>query len=195
MKKSIIFAIIIMFSAVLYAGPFGCEMGWKAADYEKSGIEITLSKKFNGYSSYTINPINKHPKLESYVVFIDDELGTFSIKASTGIIEASSFGTQVKNVFSELESQISDSYGESETLDILLPGSIWDEPNYWMMGLYKGERYLMAMWTNVDNSSIDSIGMMTRALSTSSAAILLEYSSPDAETISDRARAANASVF
>lgn len=89
------------------------------------------------------------------------------------------YGIALKSTFADIKSSLDSIYGKSEKDDFLLSGSIWKEPQDWMMGLYKKERVYMASWKSTNDAmkknSLTSIGMEIRSLSNSSGFIFLEY--------------------
>ena len=57
------------------------------------------------------------------------------------------YGVEHRMAFDNIADKIVAKYGEPESkVDRLLPGSIWDEPQDWLMGLWKKERYLFWDW-------------------------------------------------
>jgi hypothetical protein len=80
---------------------------------------------------------------------------------------------------------LSDIYGKNRRIDRLLPGSIWDDPSDWMMGLRQQERLLQATWSaehgsNMKNN-IESIILVARAKSSDLGYLLLQYSFTNSE--------------
>ncbi|VXD06466.1 conserved hypothetical protein [Enterobacterales bacterium 8AC] len=57
--------------------------------------------------------------------------------------------------------------------------SSWNEPKYWMMGLYKGERVLASSWDfkkdKIQKNALESIDVETRARDNSSGYLFLQY--------------------
>ena len=51
---------------------------------------------------------------------------------------------------------VGDTYGEYRRVDVLLPGSIWDEPEDWMMALRQNERQLQAVWDEDKGSTLSN---------------------------------------
>ena len=71
------------------------------------------------------------------------------------------------------------SYGEVSIQDFLLPGSIWSDPNDFMMGLLQKERSLYAVWdkTNLsDKNDLITVFLGAQAVDRNSGYIVLEYS-------------------
>ncbi|CUA85264.1 hypothetical protein Ga0061064_1174 [Pseudidiomarina woesei] len=94
-------------------------------------------------------------------------------------INSSNHGIQLKSAFEELSDALDKLYGTSEKTDLLLPGSIWDEPEDWMTGLAKEERYLFNQWEGAGKGlkhDLESIALAAKALSSSKGYLVLEYS-------------------
>ena len=56
--------------------------------------------------------------------------------------ESDRFGTLLKRKFNDLHAMLSKKYGKGEKLDRLIPGSMWEGEEYFMVSLYKKERFL-----------------------------------------------------
>jgi hypothetical protein len=86
---------------------------------------------------------------------------------------------ELHDAFEVMRSKLTAAYGGHVTMDTLLPGSIWSEPNEWMMGLLKKERVLGALWGTEQGSSLPtdlkSIGMMAFATTLDKGYITVEY--------------------
>ena len=78
-------------------------------------------------------------------------------------------------------------------------GSIWKEPNDWMMGLKQKERTLVAFWdeeTGADMSStVANIMLEANATSSSSGYLSLSYEFDNAQVAFDEREASESSVF
>ena len=63
--------------------------------------------------------------------------------------------------------------------DLLLNGSIWDEPRDFMMGLLNRERYLLTEWSSqatLVSDALAEVGLVASALDGTSGYISVEYS-------------------
>ena len=125
------------------AGPFGLEKGMSLKDI---GGQSQQSKAVPG--QYLLSKVPKpHPAFEGYVIKLAPKAGLCHIRAVGKDIKTSSYGLELKNAFNAMEKKLEGTYKKHETADVLLPGSIWSEPNDWMMGLAKKERFLIAEWS------------------------------------------------
>ena len=91
---------------------------------------------------------------------------------------------------------VSDAYGEYEEADFLLRGSIWDEPEDWMMALRRNERQLQAVWEGqAMSNSVASVILGASALSTSDGYLVLQYSFENEELCDAEERQLQRGVF
>ena len=120
-----------------------------------------------------------HSAFEEYIVQIGPTNGLCWIKAIGKTIKTNVYGSEVRSTFTDLKERLSANYGKSEDIDRLFPGSIWNEPQDWMMALLKKERLLFSSWDHESgatlNSELKSVGLVASALGTEEAYISLEY--------------------
>jgi len=149
LKKAIVFFLILgFFAAEAVAGPFGLEKGMSLNAIGGKPEQIALGK-------YKLTDVpTPHSAFEAYIVQIAPKSGLCWVKAIGKDVATSSYGSELKSEFRKMEEKLGSSYGQHKTLDTLLPGSIWNEPNDWMMGLIKKERILAAVWEAKDGSSL-----------------------------------------
>ena len=85
---------------------------------------------------------------------------------------------------------------EYEEADYLLPGSIWDEPEDWMMALRQNERRLQAVWkgSTLPNEVLTII-LDASALSGSQGYLLLQYSFENEELCDSEEKQLQRGVF
>ncbi|WP_455233444.1 hypothetical protein [Geopseudomonas aromaticivorans] len=139
-----------------HAGPFGLEMGESLAQLQG---RMALTKV--GEYQYGAKATPKsHPAFEEYLLVITPKHGLCKVMAATPDIKSSSFGTEVQGKFESLEAAVTSRYGAGEKLDFLKKGSIWDDPNEWMMALVKKERSLMTYWGGKGKSLQDNVAMI-----------------------------------
>ena len=159
---------------LVMAGPFGLEMGMSHQVITADTEEIALNR-------YRKNELPKKSTLfESYVVQSTPETGLCYLKGIGKDIRANDFGSAVRSEFEDLVRLLERKYGTPhEQYDFILAGSIWDNPEDFMMGLYKGDRVLVASWESSEaqrlSDSLQTIGVGASALSTNTGYIWLEY--------------------
>ena len=156
------------------SGPFGLWMGMKLPDLSTPHEEVAPFK-------YRItSPPKPHSAFDSYVLQIAPVTGLSWIKAIGKTITTSSFGTDLIGKFDKMEQKLQKSYGAFKRTDVLIPGSIWDEPRDWMSGLNHKERYLFSCWdqesTAVLPNGLKAVYLGATALDSGSGYISVEYS-------------------
>ena len=135
-------------SSVSARGPFGISMGLSKDDVESVVGAGAALMEVEGQPNLfaTTAPPRPHPRFENYLLKILPTAGVCQIRGIGVTIRSSSHGVEIRRAFNDLATTISDTYGEYEEADYLLPGSIWDEPEDWMMALRQNERRLQAVW-------------------------------------------------
>ena len=160
-------------------GPFGLDAGLTKKNIEDMiGQTLDVSEtSTNLYFSKNIPKANSN--FESYALVISPSVGLCQIRAIGKTINTDSYGIELKSVFEDLKSSLDSIYGKGKKEDFLYPGSIWKEPQDWMMGLYKKERIYLTEWKSgkdaMNKNRLSYIGMGIRPLNAASGYILLEY--------------------
>lgn len=161
-------------------GPLGLAAGLSKDLIEQmTGERLVLTD--DGQNLYQMNHAPKsNQAFEAYALVISPTVGLCQIRAIGKTIDTNGFGHQLKSGFDELSGSLTSIYGPPQTLDMLMPGSIWKDPDDWMMGLYKKDRSLMADWTGSSSvplkSSLKSVILQARALGSDKGYVLLQYS-------------------
>jgi len=177
MSQKIVAVLIltsILFVTEAMAGPFGLEKGMSLEDIGGNPIKISDT------GHYMLSSVPKpHSAFETYIVRVAPTGGLFWIRAVGKEIRTNSYGIELKSAFVEIEEKLKATYGKNTRLDSLLPGSAWNKPNQWMMGLIKTERVLMSLWLEAEGSTLPpdlrSIGLMAVGASENTGKIHLEY--------------------
>lgn len=161
-------------------GPFGLEAGLTQKNIEDM-IGAKLKLLPDSVNLFTSDKLPKqNADFEMYGLLISPKAGLCEIRALGKKIDTDSHGLALKSKFEELSSSLSSLYGKAESTDALLAGSIWKEPQDWMMGLNKKERFLSATWKGTKETplknNIGTISMEARATNSSKGYIYLEYS-------------------
>jgi hypothetical protein len=196
-KFRVSFALFsFLISGIVFAGPFGLDMGMTLDQVKnKTSKDPELLRD----DLYKVDPPNKNDMFESYVVQISPNYGIVWIKAIGKGITTNGYGIQLQTAFENLVSSIERTYGKYKKTDFLIRGSIWDDPNDFMMGLLRKERYLMAGWDKESGSTLPndivSIGVIATASSSSMGYLSLEYYSPNEKKATDEKTAKQDSVF
>ena len=173
--KSQVSSLVVLISLIITsadAGPFGLSMGAKKSTF--TGLE-NLEKDL-----YKIkNAPKPHSHFQYYVLKIGDKSGLCAIRAIGKTIDTNRYGTKLKSEFEEMKELLTKKYKKGKTYDFLRSGSIWNEPEDFMTGLTKKERYLAAIWDAKEESKLPSnlknVSLNAAGLNTEKGVIILEY--------------------
>lgn len=160
-------------------GPFGLEAGLTQKNIEDM-IGAKLKPLPDSVNLYTSDKLPKqNADFEMYGLLISPKAGLCQIRAVGKNMDTDSYGLALKSRFEDLSSSLSSLYGKAETTDLLLAGSIWKEPQDWMMGLNKKERFLSATWKGTKETplknNIGAISIEARANSSAQGYVYLQY--------------------
>lgn len=160
-------------------GPFGLESGLTKKNIEDmTGEEL---KPYEGVTNlYTVKfPPKKNTEFEGYGLIISPKSGLCQIRALGKNIDTDSYGLALQSKYKELFDSLSSIYGKPKSTDFLLSGSIWKEPQDWMMALNKKERFLSAQWEESSatplKNRLTSVSMEVRANDSSKGYVYLQY--------------------
>lgn len=149
------------------AGAFGYRMGQRIEE---------LNAKSTGSVGWfeTTAPPRPNRLFPKVVIQATRENGVCFVKGVGENFTSDSNGLTVKSELEKLRSTLDLKYGSSEINDYLITGSIWDEPEDWMMALLKKERIYFIEWKPVAGN-IKTVSIIPNALSTDTAFISVEY--------------------
>jgi hypothetical protein len=117
-----------------------------------------------------------HPAFESYVLVFSPKDGLLKILAMGPDIRTNGFGEVIHDSFVEIRNAIAQTYGQPDNIiDSVRAGSIWTEPEDWMMGLYKGERGLACGWGHALPKGLSLIMLSAAAASVEKGYLRLTY--------------------
>jgi len=197
--RRIIFILLVLLTISIsgaFCGPFGLDMGM-SLDRVRQVSSTTPANR--GNDLYEITPPNTNNMFETYVVRIHPTYGVYLIKAVGVDITTNGYGTALRTAFNNLAGSLERVYGQYRLTDFLLPRSIWKDPDDFMMGLLRNERYLFAMWERKEGSNLpddlESIAIGASALNSSKGYVSLEYYSIDYEKIKAEEQQRQDSVF
>ena len=160
-------------------GPFGLEAG-----LTKKNIEDMIGAELKPFpDSVNLYTSDKLPKQNAnfgmYGLLISPKSGLCEIRAVGRDIDTDSHGLALKSKFEDLKGSLSSLYGKGKTTDVLLAGSLWKEPQDWMMGLLKNERFLSTTWRGTKEmplkNNIASISIETKAISAEQGYLYIQY--------------------
>lgn len=159
-------------------GPFGLWMGMTVAELRRAGAAPDTANE--GFYHMVRAP-KPHPAFETYELVAFGKYGLCKIVAIGKNISTGGDGAALRSQFESLESALNQKYGENKKFDMLHAGSIWREPNEFMMGLKEQERTLEAFWDKdggLDPEKADgvsSVDLEAKALSGSTGYVDLSY--------------------
>lgn len=155
-------------------GPFGIYEGMTLQELKKVDPAAILLPKSSLYMVTTVPAPSS--KFTSYTVVLAPSTGACAVMAMTDDITADSQGFEVKRRFESILDLLKSVYGEPKRYDFLGAGSIWKDPQDWMMGLARKERTLSAAWTPKDDPKrVSSIALWVAADSSTEGRVLLKY--------------------
>ena len=154
-------------------GPFGLRKGMTLAELAGAPREIGIGK-------YLVSSVPRpHSAFESYALQVTPKTGLSWIKAIGHTIQTSVYGIELQTAFDDLESKLERIYGKGKRTDLLMPGSIWNEPRDWMQAILNKERFLMTMWSAEHGSqlpdALQSVGLVVGAIESDSGFVAVEY--------------------
>lgn len=159
-------------------GPFGVKMGLSRSDIEEmiGGKLQKISDTPDFYASSTAPKTSS--AASSYIYRIGNVTGLCMVKGVSSDIATNGYGLQLKSDYKELKGLLSEKYGQPDETDMLLPGSIWDDADEWMMALRKKDRYLLSHWDGDEMTlpnDLGSIALSVGAQTSSKGYLLIEY--------------------
>jgi hypothetical protein len=170
MKRSLLLCLLFLIPVASYSGPFGLEMGMPLAELSK----VTTLKLEAPFIYSTPRVPKLHPDFDNYLLKVTPDHGLCKIVTST-MVKTSAYGTEIIEKFNSLDGALTTKYGTPERLDFLKVGSIWGEPRFWMMGLYKNERILMSSWEKDLPDNLASIDLSANSLGLDMALVRISY--------------------
>lgn len=153
--------------------PFGIELHSPVAD-----LEIINDL---GQGRYSVTPPKAHPSFETYIVQATPNLGIFWVKAISAVIDNDAFGSRTRQIKDQIHSQLSNRYGPGVAEDVLMSGSIWDQPRDWTQALNANERHCFVLWeangSGTLPADLDSVFLGVSGLSSDETSLCIEYAS------------------
>ena len=175
----------VLFPIFIFAGPFGFDIGNKLSDYPN--VEFTKTDKASWYIAENVPTPNK--LMTVYAVRATENSGICFIKAMSKTIKTSKYGTELNTQYENVRKSLANKYKfdfREEKTNFLMSGSLWDDPQYYMMGLLKEERFKFSKFVAKDSANkIQSIFLGQNAESTESGYLALEYSGKNEQDCDD----------
>jgi hypothetical protein len=94
-------------------------------------------------------------------------------------VETSTYGTELRQTFDDMEERLKAQYGKNKRLDYIRATSIWNEPRNFMHGLTKKDRVLWSMWKakfgSMLGDNLGAVGIKAIALSNDKGVVQVSY--------------------
>ena len=129
---------------------------------------------------YTVTAPKPHPAFQSYIAQVSDTLGVVWVKALADAVPLDAYGNSLRSTVDKIAEQVALKYGRPEKTDLLLPGAVWNEPQYWMNAVAAGERYYSYVWKRPQNQledDLETIFVAASAVGGGEGGTIIEYAS------------------
>ena len=197
MGKCILIMVIIVTSfvtAVDAQEPFGFELNKHPKEYSYCK-QMKENHTFYDCSSAPL----PHRAFAYYLVQYVDGVGVCVIKGSGNVINNDAYGLRIRSAADGLYHQVAKKYGPTKKTNLIYPDSIWNEPQYWTMGLRKKDRLYSYIWASEEGFAlvghVSEIGIISVGLSSDSGYVLLEYVLTTSPTCETKIEQAESGVF
>jgi hypothetical protein len=149
-KRTIAFTILAglaMTPQLAKASAFGFKAGMTRQELIAAlGAQSLKNDDHDDGLTFTRAP-NPHPDFDEYFCVVSPKTGLVKVIAAGENITTDNLGSELKEKLSEVQAAITKTYGPPKsTYDFLNEGSIWNQPEDWMMGLLKKDRTVATYW-------------------------------------------------
>lgn len=160
MKKLFLFFTLILLSSAVFAAPFGLEMGMTLEEITE---QCEGEPEFLENDIYLIKPIKNHPVFTTYLVYVNQKVGLYQIRAASDEIKTNKYGTEIQNTFNDVKDRISKTYGKPKIYDDIDRNIhvFHQKDEYWFYTLREGSRELSAVWGSSSSlaDNLDSVAL------------------------------------
>lgn len=172
LRNTTVLVLVLMVCKFSNAAGFGFKMGEAPESYSCDAIAASP-----GY--YECAAPKPHSAFESYIISASKEHGICWVKGIGKNISDNGYGTHTKSAHENLETLLSKAYGSvSKMSDFILPNSLWDDSNEWLMSIARKERVYTSIWNDLEVTSkpdLKSIYLASNATGGKTGYIVLEY--------------------
>jgi hypothetical protein len=113
MKKFVLLVVLFLMSTMLFAGPFGLEMGMTLEEIrEKCG---SSNVKYSEDGVYMVKPPRKSSSFNGYIALVDDTFGLHATSANSVIMPYKQCIIHLRDLFNRLRAY----YGEPQMRTLL----------------------------------------------------------------------------
>lgn len=132
---------------VVHAGPFGTQQGMSMKELETT-VQLTKSSEFFYTSADAPAP---NSDFHAYGYWITPEHGLCKVAGISNPIKTNVFGEQLRDKYGSVKAALVEKYSKpSFDKNYLERGSLWSNPQDFMIGLLKQDRTLAASWYSED---------------------------------------------
>jgi hypothetical protein len=154
---------------------FGLKMGMTLAELKAITTFNPVQKTSGGYQAESL-PNGDAAEFRSYGFFVSPKQGLCKVFGIGKTVDTGSDGSDLRMVFQRVEDRLKAKYGPPTlAADYLNSGSIWHEPNEWMMALKLKERQLATFW-QYESGSIEVIA---NSVGSNQGWVMLQYEFPN----------------
>lgn len=143
----------------------------------KDALDIQSELPGEKYSVVAPRP---HPSFQDYYVQASDNLGVVWVKAIGPSEAVDAYGNALRVNVDRVAEQVGRKYGTPEKTDVLLPGAMWDEPQYWMNALEDGQRFYSYTWKRPRNElddDLETVFVGASSFGGGQGGVIIEYAS------------------
>lgn len=197
MKPATLIALIMFAGAARLSaqddGPFGLRMGMTKGEVQKA---MGAMKEGQPGRFLAPTPPKKHPGFETYVLMISPSHGLCKIVAVGVNVPLNSFGDRLKDQFKDINTALTEKYGEPKTFDYLKAGSVWKDADDWAMALVQEERTLASFWDTPNApGGVVNVVLSAKALDSRTGYLSLAYESASTKECFAEVTKSERSVF
>lgn len=111
---------------------------------------------------YLVKPKKSHPVFIAYLIYVNQNVGLYQIRAISDEIKTNKYGTELQNSFNDVKDRISKTYGKPEIYDDIDRNlsTSYQKDEYWFYTLKEGSRELFAVWGN-SSSLADNLDFLS----------------------------------
>ncbi len=179
MKRLLVVLVVVIFGtvpAVAGDGPFGLNAGM-SLDEVKAAVGGALKKETSQVGVWSTATVPKpSPMFETYIFMLSNKTGLCKVTAVGSDVKTGSHGIELRQQFDKMRGLLDGVYGPGKVTDQLAHGTMWKEPQYFMMSLVQKERFLISLWMSGPyKSGITNVMLKAGATSGHSGYLLLHY--------------------
>jgi hypothetical protein len=191
-----IWLLTIVCTLPCHAASFGFERGMTPEQVTSlvgaSAITNTMPDQLGGVQ-YTLSTApSPHREFAQYILVFSKESGLLRVVAIGKELVTSSDGLQLRDHYDSLCTAMKTTYELDRQLDFARPGSLWNKPRDFMMGLLKNDRVLAAFFKDGHGGHVI---IEPSATDNSTGYITVSYEYQGWDEYFDRLRAKEATAF